>query len=74
MEADLMSGARRRQLPLQGILRISALAVDWIANVVYFVDDILKTLDVVSIDSGIQTNLMGYLKKPMDIAVDPNEG
>ena len=74
MEADLNNGGSKREIPLTGIGRIKSIAVDWIGNNIYIIDDAIKKIDVVNIDSGKQTNILGYLVTPMDIEVDPNSG
>ena len=74
MEGDLSSGGSVRQVPLQGIGRITSIAVDWIGNNIYILDDILKRIDVVNPVNGKQANILGYLVKPMDIEVDPSTG
>lgn len=65
---------RHRQLPLAGFLEATAVAVDWVANNLYVVDKIGDRIDVVSIDSGVQTNILNYLLKPVDVDLDPGHG
>ena len=73
-EVDMNNGGNLRQIPLKGIINLVALAVDWIGNNIYVVDQTGRKIDVVNIDSGLQRNLLGFLMRPSAVAVDPNEG
>lgn len=48
--------------------------MDWIANNLYLVDKMGERIDVVSIDSGFQTNILNYLLEPVDVDLDPGRG
>ena len=74
IEADLSNGGSMREIKLKGVQQLTGLAVDWIGNHIYVVDIVTKKIEVITIDGLHQKNLLSYLVKPTDIALDPTAG
>lgn len=74
VEADINNGGSVREIPLKGVTDLTSIAVDWIANNIYFLEGHGKRIDVVTMDGRHQRNILSYLVKPTDIALDPVQG
>lgn len=71
---DLNNGGGRREVVTEGIIKPTAIAVDWVANNLYVLESEGHRIDLVSITGGHQKVITSRLVKPTDIAVDPNTG
>uniref|UniRef100_X1YZB7 EGF-like domain-containing protein n=1 Tax=Capitella teleta TaxID=283909 RepID=X1YZB7_CAPTE len=71
-EVDVNNGGNLRVIPLKGVINAVAIAVDWLSNNIYVVDQEGRKVDLVNIDSGFQKTSQNFLMTPADIAVDPN--
>ena len=63
-----------RAIALPGIEDPIALAVDWLADHLYIVDQETNKIDLVSIDGKHRKNVLSYVADPTDIVIDPNVG
>uniref|UniRef100_A0A2C9KAN0 EGF-like domain-containing protein n=1 Tax=Biomphalaria glabrata TaxID=6526 RepID=A0A2C9KAN0_BIOGL len=64
-----------RKLPIQGLAIPVDIALDWVTNNLYIVDRDTARIELFSITSGFQHNIVSdNLQTPIAIAVDPNIG
>ena len=61
--------------PVSSFIRLSyfteGIAVDWVHNLIYWVDNSLKRIEVANLNGGQRTILFSDLHSPKDIIVDP---
>ena len=69
------TGQEKREIPAQSLENPISIAVDWIGNNLYVVEQSGNRIDIVSIDGNHQkTVIVDYLSHPTDVVVDPGVG
>ncbi|XP_069108702.1 low-density lipoprotein receptor-related protein 2-like isoform X5 [Argopecten irradians] len=74
-QASLQRPKENKTLLFNELYRPYSLAYDWITYNLYLVDQRARVIDVFSISTGYQTNVVGNnLQDPRAVALDPTEG